>query len=325
MSIRLVDVACPRCGSSASHRIITGRDRLHHLPGSYYVSACAKCGLWFQAPRPDTSSIPELYPSDYAPHQGAVSPALTAGELWALRHCLGYAHLREPAPKPSTFRRWFGRWRADDELRPRFVDDGLLVEIGSASGSRLAAFRELGWRRAEGIEISETAALQARSRGEKVHTAAVEEGIELYADGSIDTIVTSMVVEHLVNPFAVMRRFAAKLKSGGELLFSTVVRDRIDARIWKTYWRSLDLPRHMVWFQKKDLDELLAPSFRSVRFHYQAEPIDFTGSARYRAEEHKHLFDSLLIRAGDRALKYPVIALSLAGQTSRVVVRAVRR
>jgi SAM-dependent methyltransferase len=271
------------------------------------------------------ASIPDLYPLDYGPHQAVASPKLSAGEVWALRHNLGYTHLSEPAEHVSAFRRWFGRWRADDDLRPRFVDDGLLVEIGAASGSRLAALRELGWRKAEGIEISETAALQARSRGERVHTAAVEEGIELYDDGSIDTIVTSMVVEHLVNPFAMIERFSAKLKPGGELLFSTIVRDRIDAWIWKTYWRSLELPRHMVFFKKKDLDDLLAPSFRTVQFHYQAAPVDFTGSARYRAEEQKHLLDSLLIRAGDRILKYPVIALSLAHQTSRVVVRAVRR
>jgi hypothetical protein len=134
-----------------------------------------------------------------------------------------------------------------------------------------------------------------------------------------------MVMEHLLNPFALVKRFAAKLKPGAELVFSTVIRDQIDSRIWKTYWRNLELPRHMVFFRMSELRQMLEPSFEHLQIHHQAEPIDFIGSARNRAAEESHLLDKILIGIGDRGLKYPVIALSLLGQTSRVVVRAVKR
>lgn len=289
------------------------------------MTACGSCDLWYQNPRPDESRIGDLYPSDYAPHNTDNLPPLTDGEWWALRHDFGYGHLSRPEKRPNAYWRWHGRWRTDDELRPRFAPNGLVVEVGSATGARLEFLREIGWQRVEGIEMSEAASEKARQRGAVVHTTSVEEGIELYGDGSIDAIVSSMVVEHLLDPFRVIERFAAKLRPGGELIFSTIVRDRLDERIWKQYWRSLDLPRHMIWFRKSDIYRMLERSFEGVRVHHQAEPIDFTGSARYRASERREWLDRLLIAIGDRALKYPVIALSFLKQTSRVVVRAVRR
>jgi SAM-dependent methyltransferase len=320
----LVAIACPRCGSSDSRNIMSGRDRLHGVPGTYYVSACAQCGLWFQNPRPDAASISLLYPADYRPHGEQAWPPLRNFERWVLKNEFGYTHFAQ-TPKPNLLRRWHGRWRAKVQLWPRFVENGLLVEIGSAGGARLAQLRDFGWSRIEGIEIAASAAEESRRRGFTVHNTSAEEGIERYADGSIDTIVTSMVAEHLLNPFAVFERVATKLKRGGELLFSTVIRDRFDARIWKTYWRSLDLPRHMVWFRERDIRQMLAPSFERVEIDYQSEPIDLTGSAAYRAGEEKHFLDSVLIRMNDRRLFYPMLALSLAGLTSRISVRAVRR
>ncbi|HEV8658852.1 MAG TPA: methyltransferase domain-containing protein [Thermoanaerobaculia bacterium] len=304
---------------------MTGRDRFHAIPGTYYVSECTSCGLWFQNPRPDANSIPDLYPLDYSPHQDPPASVLTDSDRWVLHHDFGYKHLAVAQTRPNAFRRWLGRWHANNDLQPRFVEGGLLVEIGSANGARLGRLRELGWMRLEGIEIAAAAAEEARHRGFTVHNAPVEEGIERYKDNSIDTIIASMLIEHLLNPFVVLERFAAKLKPGAELLFSTMVRDRIDARIWKTYWKSLELPRHMVWFRLDDVRRMLDRSFERVQIHHQAEPVDFTGSARLRAVEQKHVLDRVLMAIGDRALKYPVIALSLLGQTSRIVVRAVKR
>lgn len=321
----LIETVCPRCGGRESRVVITGRDRLHNIRGTYYVSECRSCGLWFQNPRPIESSIPDLYPPDYGPHHEAAVSVLTESDRWVLHHEFGYKLLPVTERRPNAFRRWHGRWRANNDQQPRFVENGLLVEVGSANGARLARLRELGWTRLEGIEIVSSAAEEARRRGFVVHNTSAEEGIERYADESIDSIVTSMVMEHLLNPFALVKRFAAKLKPGAELVFSTVIRDQIDSRIWKTYWRNLELPRHMVFFRMSELRQMLEPSFEHLQVHYQAEPIDFIGSAKNRAAEESHLLDKILIGIGDRRLKYPVVALSLLGQTSRVVVRAVKR
>jgi len=221
--------------------------------------------------------------------------------------------------------RFMARWRADVDLEPRFVARGSVLEIGSASGWRLAHLRRLGWDRVEGIELVAAAAEASRLAGFTVHSLPVEQALALYEDESLDAIVTSMVIEHLADPFAVVARLAKKLKPGGEFLFSTVRRDSVDAWIWGTYWRNLDLPRHMVWFTRGGLRRLLRPSFHRVRFTCQAETIDLVGSARYRQKEKWNPLDSVVTRLGERKLRTPMMLLAFAGWTSRVSIRATRR
>lgn len=323
----LVATPCPRCHGTESKPVFAGRDRLHDIPGEFFVAACKQCGLWFQNPRVSAEEIARLYPEDYTPHLAPPLPSeLRPAERWILHHELGYGHVAPPADEPSRAEKRRERRHAEVWLDPRFAKDGLVVEIGSASGWRLVRLRELGWSRVEGIEIAEPAAKLARDHGFHVQNTPVEEGLSRYGDGTADAMIASMVIEHLIDPFAVVGRIANTLKPGGEFLFSTVVRDGLDARIWGTYWRNLDLPRHMVWFRKRDLREMLAPAFEDVRIVHQEEPIDFFGSARYRQKETRVLFDSLVTRfIGERHLPKPVKLLAALGLTSRVSVRARKR
>lgn len=319
----LESVRCPRCGCGDSSLMFCGRDRFHDLPGTYYVSSCNGCGLWFQNPRVQRDAIAGLYPGNYAPHlEPPQSPSLSDTETWVLRQRLGYAHLVS-TPRPALVARHRELRQRTIELDPHFVPGGSVLEIGCASGWRLQRLRILGWERVEGIEVVEAAASRAAQLGFCVHHLPVEDGLSLYSDASLDVVITSMVLEHLVDPFVVVRAIADKIRPGGELLFSTVLRDSIDARIWGTYWRNLDLPRHMVWFTSKDLRAMLEEKFEDVTFVRQAEPGDIIGSARFRQEEKRVLFDSLITRyVGERRLVPVARLLSRLAMTSRVSVRA---
>lgn len=324
---RLIDTPCPRCKSTNATRVFSGRDRLHEIPGDFHVSECVPCGLWFQNPRVSADEIERLYPDDYTPHLAPPLPSeLRPVERWVLHHELGYRHIDTPASEPASSEKRRERRDANIRLDPRFAANGLVVEIGSASGWRLIRLRDLGWSRVEGIEIAAQAAEVARAGGFFVQSTSAEEGLARYGGESVDAFIASMVLEHMIDPFAVVATMANALKPGGELLFSTVLRDGLDARIWGTYWRNLDLPRHMVWLRKRDILAMLEPAFENVRLVHHAEPIDFFGSARYRQKEKRVLFDSLITRfIGEGDLPKPVKLLAALGLTSRVSVRARKR
>ena len=331
-------VRCPRCRSGENDAVVKGQDYLHQLPGEFFVAACRDCGLWFQNPRPPTDCSAALYPDDYRPHipsdptTGGM-PLLRASMARYLQRHLGYPAL----PMTATDRgfdwrslRWFNpvlHWTAGVGLLPRFVPDGALLDIGCGNGSRLAALKAFGWSRLNGIELVPAAAAEARSNGLAVECGPVESMLESHPDGSLDVVVSSMVLEHLPNPFQVVRRIAAKLKPGGQFLFSTVVRDSLDARLYGKYWGGFDFPRHLVYFRRADLDAMLTGPYHQAEYFYQSAPIDFLRSSSWRrvAGEGRTV-DRAIVRFLNmpRAARLAGAVLAWGGGTSRVSCRCRR-
>ena len=333
--IRMERAACPRCGSSNSSTVYTARDYIYKLPGTFYAASCDDCGLWFQNPRPVEADIPRLYPNTYAPHAETTTKALVpqrrvnalknAWRGWNhgfLTKKLGYEH-RSIRGRAARFGAVMGakcslaaRWRAGCDLVPRFVPGGQLLEIGCGNGESLKRMRDLGWKNLHGIELSDAAARIARRAGFTVKTAAIESALETYPDGSFDAIVAEMVLEHLVDPFKVVRQVARKLKPGGEFLFSTVIRDSLDGRIFGPYGVCYDFPRHMVFFRKRDINDMLRSDFDQVHSWHQSTPIDFQRPANLREAR----FDSQLrnffkSRAGTQTVQL-LARLNLMGRVS---------
>ena len=332
--IRLERVACPRCHGLRSSLVYTAHDYIYGLPGTFYAESCDECGLWFQNPRPVESDIPLLYPGHYGPHTESaprsIKPLRRANLLrkawrgWnhGFLKRLGYQH-RSEHDRFANFGEVMGgafsraaRWRAGCDLIPRFVPEGRLLELGCGNGETLNKLRDLGWRNLYGVEMSDSAARLARRFGFTVMTTTIEAALETYPDGWFDAIVAEMVLEHLVNPFAVVQRIARKLKPGGEFLFSTVIRDSLDGRIFGRYGVCYDFPRHMVFFRKRDLNELLRPDFDRIQSWHQHTPIDFQRPAYLRSgrfdPELQRFFKS---RPGARVV-HTLARLKLMGRVS---------
>lgn len=332
--IRLERVACPRCRSLRSSLVYTAHDYIYGLPGTFYAESCDDCGFWFQNPRPVEADIALLYPDTYAPHTESSPRVMKAPKRanWLRRSWrgwnhgflkrLGYQH-RSQQDRVANFGEVIGgafsraaRWRAGIDLVPRFVPEGRLLELGCGNGETLNKLRDLGWRNLYGVELSDAAARLARRSGFTVKTATVEAALETYPDGWFDAIVAEMVLEHLVNPFEVVQQIARKLKPGGEFLFSTVIRDSLDGRIFGRYGVCYDFPRHMVFFRKRDLNDLLQHDFDRVQSWHQSTPIDFQRPAYLRSArfdpELQRFFKS---RIGTKVV-YRLARLKLMGRVS---------
>lgn len=246
-----------------------------------------------------------------------------------LRRQMGYRHLEFPASSseplltPALIREC--RRVTGIDLIPAYVAGGRLLEIGCATGERLQSYRVQGWKDLHGIELTEQAATQAQQRGFEVECGQVEVSLNKLPDEYYDVIVSSMVLEHLYDPFAVARTIARKLKPGGEFLFSTVTRDALDARWFGKYWSGYDFPRHMVYLRMADIHEMVAEDFDQVECFHQNAPVDFLRPATWRRPENK-LSDRLiawLAKARVGLLIGEVLARK--GQTCRVSFRCRRK
>ena len=166
------------------------------------------------------------------------------------------------------------------------------------------------------------AAAYASSLGFEVQCGPVEEMLKHSKDGFFDVIISSMVLEHLFNPFEVVRQIARKLKPGGLFLFSTVVRDSLDAWMYGPYWSGFDFPRHMVHFRKQDVRDMVKDYFDVQQACHQSASIDFVRPASWRGRP----VDNILKSAVSSKLGNSVSALlSLLSLTSRVSFRCALR
>lgn len=344
-------VPCPRCDSKKSKIVFEGEDYLYHLPGKFFVSECQDCKFRFQNPRPRLEDIPKAYPVDYAPHIFSSEISQTSsvairqtvrtslGErLRELRHdgsrfflsrYLGYHHLFDPKYIKSSVR--FGecvfhpylKWISGVRLIPYYVPHGQLLEIGCGRGDLLEYLRGLGWQNIRGIELVPNAAEIARERGFTVDCGRVEDTLKQFPDNYFDVIVSAMTMEHVVNPFDMVRTIAAKLKPGGQFLFSTVIRDSLDGYIYGPYGVSYDFQRHMAYFKKADLSHMLQSHFERIECFHQSASSDFIRPSTWRQELNVGgLLDKVVLALSKMPQhEYASLLLALLGLTGRVSFR----
>ena len=319
----LVPCVCPRCRAAESRPVLSAPDRQFAHERVFRVGKCLSCGLLYQTPRIPLDRLAEHYPGDYAPYAGA-EIELDQSVLWHLKANQGYSHLCTDI-KPSGKQRRSGAWDAQIQLIPDFVADGCVLEIGCASGNRLAMLRRLGWSVCRGNEYSEGAAQRARERGLDIMVGPIEQALESYADDSFDAIIGSFVIEHLPDPFETTRALAKKLKRGGQFRFSTINVSSLDFWLYGAHWYDLDLPRHMVFFRPQDLRAMLSEEFIIEKTNCFSEPADYQGSARYRARDGtggwRGAFDAMVLGVGER-IGRPLRLLGRAGFGGRAYLVA---
>jgi 2-polyprenyl-3-methyl-5-hydroxy-6-metoxy-1,4-benzoquinol methylase len=124
---------------------------------------------------------------------------------------------QEYSTKSATY---FGSVRTDilqllDGPRER------VLEIGCGTGDTLAYLKAHGlctW--AGGVELFPAAAAEARNRVDRLYEGNIETMVFDLEPESIDAILCLDVLEHLVDPWAVVRKLDALLRPGGILIAS---------------------------------------------------------------------------------------------------------
>lgn len=153
---------------------------------------------------------------------------------------------------------------------------GRLLDIGCWTGTFLLAARQRGWD-VEGVEPSRWAAAEARAAGIPVQETTFD-AADL--QGPFDAVVATDVLEHLVDPGAVVRAVADLLAPDG-VLYVTVpdAGSRLARALGRRWWSVL--PMHFQYFTRRSLTLLLARNgFEVVEIDSHAKRF----SLRYYAE-----------------------------------------
>jgi SAM-dependent methyltransferase len=241
---------CSVCGQNRIQEHLRAPDRFHGRKQSYQLIRCPACSLvWLDNP-PLPSEMGQHYGADYDRFIG------DGGET---------------SPE---------RWRGRREILVKYKPSGALLDLGCSSGSFLASLRGQSWE-LHGVEISPAAAEKARARsGAQVFVGDILEAP--FEPESFDVITSFDVLEHLYRPRDVMEKVSTWLKPDG--IFYTLVPniEAWEARLFRSYWYALELPRHLFHYtpgslrylaESVGLEEVLVATHSNSCFEYSARYI----------------------------------------------------
>jgi SAM-dependent methyltransferase len=237
--------SCRRCAHHEQRRLFTA-PAFDGDGSSYDLVECCGCGLVRTAPEPTREVLAHYYASSYygegerkfnAPMEHAIR-LLTVGRARRILHGLA----RNPG---ST----------DADAPPRVLD------IGCGRGLLLRAFRELGCE-CHGLERDDFPSVDSGT-GIHLHRGPLDDAG--FSPGYFDVIVLWHVLEHLDDPFRVLRSCAGLLRPGAMLSVSVPNFDGFQARCFGSHWFALDLPRHLYHFRLATLKSCLDDAGFDVR------------------------------------------------------------
>jgi SAM-dependent methyltransferase len=227
--------ACQACGSSS-------QPHLCYFKSGYPIRRCNECGLGSTGLSVNFDPT-GIYSKDY----------FSGG------HSDGYADYVGSEP---VLRKEFRS--ALRHLNTAGRRDGKLFEIGCAYGFFL--LEALRTFQVSGVEMCEEAAAHCRARGLDVSTGIADEA-EFARKGLFDVVVMLDVIEHLADPWQVLRLAHRHLNPGGHLLITTGDWDSLASRVMGPSWRLMTPPQHVFFFSRKNMHTILARAgFRILEF-----------------------------------------------------------
>lgn len=306
-TVELETTRCPIGCPEDDELVLCGSDRLNNLPGSFSLVRCKYCGLMRTNPRPTQETISYYYPDSYGPYLGS-KVSVDA--------------------KPILWKRFLRRLIKLNDIIIPLIKPGRMLEIGCSAGSFLHRMSEQGWS-VEGIELSHKAATEARSLGYNVHVGVVEDAPEpkiLY-----DIVVGWMVVEHLHDPVAVLKKLNSWTKPEGWLAISVPNAGSLEFNLFGNYWYALQLPTHLYHYTPSTIVKMLTVSGWEVdKIMHQKNLNNIFPSIGYFVEDHlfTNRFTKWLIQFSDKPGIRHILVLPFAwiascfGQTGRMTIWA---
>lgn len=159
-----------------------------------------------------------------------------------------------------------------------------VLDVGCGLGLLGAALKRRGVTRVVGVELTPEAAREAREVLDEVLSVDVEAAELPFPDGSFDCLVYGDVLEHLVDPWRVLREHRRLVRPGGRVIVSVpnvgywrVVADLARGRFEYAAYGTLDAT-HLRFFTGATLERLCEQAgLRVIRVETGLPPRSLSG------------------------------------------------
>ena len=184
---------CPVCGNNSSNilrNINMTIPKEYHLPDSYDVVVCEKCGMVYA----DTSASMEDYD-------------------WYYTHCNFYG---DDSKDDNS-----ARFKSVEDFLEKYVDkESALLELGAGNGRFERALKGHGYLDVTGTDPSEESVKRLQEAGIKARVASVYSDISSEEYESYDGVFLFEVAEHLLVPGRGIANIERMLKKNGIFMVS---------------------------------------------------------------------------------------------------------
>ncbi|MFK5948609.1 MAG: class I SAM-dependent methyltransferase [Methylococcales bacterium] len=255
---------CPVChGHDTSLKLNHLVDWQSHPPSGFWVmNICADCESGYLVIRPTTEYIHEAYKNYYThtnKKDSTLNVFLRRVQKWLFLEYCSFAHQK------YTLLNWLVYFSAkliyplslyfDAKSRhiARYKNKGKLLDVGCGNGEFLQLAKQYGWE-VTGVDFDVKAVAAARYAGLDIRHGGID---EIKPSEKFDFISLSHVIEHVFDPVELLKQCALLLTDDGVLWLETPNMKSYGFRVYKSNWRGLEPPRHIVLFSDKSLIDAL--------------------------------------------------------------------
>jgi SAM-dependent methyltransferase len=228
--------ACPGCGSLQVRSLCQGGDAMYGTTERLFlVVECRDCRMVRLYPRPEPGEMQRLYPAELLPEPGGGVASLTRALIERLlRH---------------------DRVRFVRQVLRHVTAAGPVLDVGCGHGHVLRELN-LGPGRIFGIDFSVNAAAVAWSWNAVPAVCGALPSAP-FPDRTFAVISMFQVLEHLYDPLVYIETAARLLQPEGRLILQVPDAESWQFMLFGERWCGLDIPRHLIIFRMRDLDNLL--------------------------------------------------------------------
>lgn len=246
-------VPCNLCESKANTPLFHTKDIRFGSDDEFALVKCSHCSLVFINPLPSKKEMDGFYPPSYY----GTKETLAEPEL-----------LRETSYEQDKM--------SKIQKSGILPETGRILDVGCGKGEFLTNMREKGWE-TYGIETAKIAADYAKEKmGIKVFRDKLPKAN--FLNRYFDAVTFWHALEHLSDPSAALMEANRILKPEGRLLISVPNFQSWQARVMKSDWYHLDIPRHLYHFTPQTITQLLRKTgFQILIIDFISPPHDRDG------------------------------------------------